>query len=114
MHEAGAVSGALEKIIHDWPASHSGARLELVINDATRAEAASVSFYTAAILADHGYGDTTFTVETAPVRCELCGELAATASPTDPQCNACGAPLPRKEGPAVICREVAPEGTSCA
>ena len=114
MHEAGAVGGAIEGVIHDWPASHGGGQLQLLIRDATRAEAESVAFYAAAILADHGFGDTTFTVQTAAVSCELCGELAASASPTDPQCNACGAPLPRIEGPAVLCREVLPEAAPCA
>ncbi|MEA2026899.1 MAG: hypothetical protein U9O18_09420, partial [Chloroflexota bacterium] len=94
MHEAGAVGGAIEKVIHDWPESGTGGQLELEIRDATRAESESVAFYAAAILADHGYATTTFTVTTSDVHCGLCGELAVTASPTDPQCNHCGAPLP--------------------
>jgi hypothetical protein len=108
MHEAGAVGGAIEKAIHDWPASGRGGHLELEIRDATRAEAGAVAFYAAAILADHGFSNTTFTVVSNDVHCALCGELATTASPTDPQCNHCGAPLPQVPGPAVVCREVAP------
>lgn len=108
MHEAGAVGGAIEKVIRDWPASGRGGQLELEIRDATRAAAESVAFYAAAILADHGYATTTFTVVTSDVHCALCRELATTASPTDPQCNHCGAPLPQVPGPAVVCREVAP------
>ncbi|HKZ91442.1 MAG TPA: hypothetical protein VJZ50_04830 [Candidatus Limnocylindrales bacterium] len=108
MHEAGAVGGAIEKVIHDWPAAGRGGQLELEIRDATRAEAGSVAFYAAAILADHGFSTTTFTVVTNDVHCALCGELAITAAPTDPQCDHCGAPLPHVPGPAVVCREVAP------
>ena len=108
MHETGAVGGAIEKVIHDWPAQGCGGQLELEIRDATRAEAESVAFYAAAILADHGFSTTTFTVSTNDVHCALCGELSTTAAPTDPQCNHCGAPLPQVQGPAVVCREVAP------
>src|SRR3990172_4650921 len=108
MHEAGAVGGAIEKVIHDWPASGLGGQLELEIRDATRAEAGSVAFYAAPILADHGPASTTFTVVTSDVHCVLCGELATMATPSDPQCDHCGAPLPQVPGPAVVCREVAP------
>ena len=108
MHEAGAVGGAIDKVIRDWPEGGRGGQLELEIRDATRAEAESVAFYASAILAEHGYHSTTFTVTTDSVHCELCGELATTAAPTDPQCNHCGAPLPQVPGPAVVCREVVP------
>jgi hypothetical protein len=107
MHEAGAVSGAIEKIIGDWPVSGMGGQLELEIRDATRAESGSVAFYAAAILAERGYDTTTFTVVTRDVSCALCGAVAEKASPADPQCGRCGAPLPQVPGPAVICREVA-------
>jgi hypothetical protein len=107
MHEAGAVGSAIEKVIRDWPECGKGGQLELEIRDATRAESEAVAFYAAAILAEHGYGSTTFTVTVNDVHCSLCGELATTASPTDPQCNPCGAPLPQVAGPAVVCREVA-------
>ena len=108
MHEAGAVGGAIEKVIADWAPAGTGGQLELEIRDATRAEAGSVAFYAAAILADHGFTTTTFTVFTSDVHCAVCGELAATAAPRDPQCHRCGAPLPQVPGPAVVCREVAP------
>jgi hypothetical protein len=108
MHEAGAVGGAIEKVIADWPPTGKGGQLELEIRDATRAEAASVAFYAAAILADHGLTSTTFTVVTSEVHCAVCSELAASAAPRDPQCHRCGAPLPTVPGPAVVCREVAP------
>jgi cysteine sulfinate desulfinase/cysteine desulfurase-like protein len=108
MHEAGAVGAAIEKVIQDWPATGTGGQLELEIRDATRAEAGSVAFFAAAILADHGFETTTFTVQTRDVHCALCGTLAAAASPGDPQCDACGAPLPQVPGPAVVCREVSP------
>lgn len=108
MHESGAVSGAIEKVIAGWPASGQGGQLELQIRDATRAESESVAFYAAAILGERGYGSATFTVSTSDVSCALCGELAAHPSPSDPQCGHCGAPLPQVPGPAVVCREVAP------
>ena len=108
MHEAGAVGAAIEKVIHGWPESCRGGQLELEIRDATRAEAGAVAFYAAAILEDHGFSSTVFTVSCADVHCALCGELAVTASPTDPQCDHCGAPLPQVPGPAVVCWEVAP------
>ena len=108
MHEAGAVEGAILKVIGSWPTSGTGGQLELEIRDATRAEAESVAFYAEAILADHGFGTATFTVSTSDVHCAVCGELAVTASPSDPQCDHCGAPLPQVPGPAVVCREVAP------
>ncbi len=108
MHEAGAVGAALERVIHAWPADKTSGQLEIEIRDATRAEAGSVTFYAAAILADHGFASTTFTVLCHEVHCALCGALAAEASPGDPQCHRCGAPLPQVPGPAVVCREVAP------
>lgn len=107
MHEAGAVSSAIEKVIASWPRTGQGGQLELEIRDATRAEAESVAFYAAAILADRGFDTTSFTVTTNDVHCALCGELAVKASPADPQCDHCGAPLPQVPGPAVVCREVA-------
>jgi hypothetical protein len=108
MHEAGAVGTAIEKVLHDWPATGMGGQLELEIRDATRAQAESVAFYAAAILADHGFATTMFTVVSHDVHCALCGALADAASPSDPQCDRCGAPLPQVPGPAVICRVVAP------
>ena len=107
MHEAGAVGGAVEKVIHDWPKSGKGGQLEFEIRDATRAEARAVAFYASAILSDHGYSSTTFTVTTDSIHCALCGEMSTTASPANPQCDHCGAPLPQVPGPAVVCREVA-------
>jgi hypothetical protein len=108
MHEAGAVGTAIEKVIRDWPLEGTGGQLELEVRDATRAEAGSVAFYAAAILADHGFPTAGFTVMTRDVRCALCGLVASAPSPSDPQCEACGAPLPQVPGPAVVCREVSP------
>ena len=108
MHEAGAVEGAILKVIASWPKSGRGGQLELEIRDATRAEAEAVAFYAEAILAEHGFESTSFTVSTSDVHCALCGDLSVTASPADPQCDHCGAPLPQVPGPAVVCREVAP------
>ena len=107
MHEAGIVGAAIERVVRGWPASRTGGRLELEIRDATRAEAGAVAFYASAILADRGFTDVDVAVSSAEVRCALCDEVAPSASPADPQCHACGAPLPRVEGPAVVCREPA-------
>lgn len=97
---------AIEGVIGSWPATRRQGRLLLDVRDATRAEPDSVAFYAAAILADHGLDDVTFSVHTRQVSCALCGCLAS-PSPADPSCDACGAPLPRLDGPAVLCREVA-------
>lgn len=107
MHEAGMVESVIRKATLDWPADGTGGQLELEIRDATRAEAGSVAFYAGAILAELGRATTTFTVVTSEMRCALCGERAARATPADPQCDHCGAPLPQVSGPAVVCREVA-------
>ncbi len=106
MHEAGAVAGALDKVIGTWPASRKVGRLQLDIRDATRAEPGSVAFYATAILADRGLDDVTFSVHSRQVSCALCGCLAS-PTPANPSCDECGAPLPRLEGPAVVCREIA-------
>jgi len=107
MHEGGAVAGALETVIHDWPVARKRGQLELEILDATRAEAGAVGFYASAILHEHGLDEVTFTVVTHALACELCGSMA-NPSPANPSCDQCGAPLPRVQGPAVVCREVAP------
>ena len=103
MHEAGAVAGALERVIGAWPSTGRGGHIELEIRDATRAEPEAVTFYATAILAERGFDEVTISVRTNEVRCALCGERAV-ASPANPQCDACGAPLPRLEGPAVVAR----------
>jgi hypothetical protein len=108
MHEAGLVERAITKVIRDWPAAGTGGQLELEIRDATRAEARSVAFYAGVVLAQHGHATTTFTVVTDDIVCALCGDRAARATPTNPQCDHCRAPLPQVPGPAVVCREVAP------
>ncbi|MFV2063819.1 MAG: hypothetical protein ACC726_09960 [Chloroflexota bacterium] len=106
MHEAGTVAAALAKVVARWPDVRRAGQLELEIRDATRAEADSVAFYATALLAERGLEEVTFTVRSRGVECVLCGCLA-TPSPADPSCNQCGAPLPRRDGPAVVCREVA-------
>ena len=108
MQDTGAVAGAIEKVIHDWPEAGTGGQLELEIRDATRAEAGSVAHDASAFLVGHGYSSTSFTVLTHDTHCSRCGELATTASPADPRCGRCSTPLPQVPGPAVVCREVAP------
>lgn len=108
MHEAGPVRAALAAVVGGW--ANDGKRdrhLELLILDATRVHADGVAFYAQALLADRGLAEVTFDVRVEPVTCALCGRSGVPA-PADPSCPACGAPLPRREGPAVVCREVAP------
>jgi hypothetical protein len=107
VHEAGAVGRAIEGVVGSWPPSRTDGQLELEIRDATRAEAEAVAFHAAAILADRGLPDVTFSVLTHAVTCALCGAAAA-PSPANPSCDGCGAPLPHVPGPAIVCREVAP------
>jgi len=106
MHEAGAVAGALERVIGAWTSADGGRHIEIEIRDATRAEPEAVAFYADAILAERGLDEVTVSVRTTAVDCALCGARAA-ASPANPQCDACGAPLPRLDGPAVVAHEVA-------
>jgi hypothetical protein len=105
MHEAGAVAGALDRVIGTWLEYHDGGHIELEIRDATRAEPEAVAFYATAILADRGYPNVSVSVRTDESWCAVCGVLAA-PTPADPQCDTCGAPLPRLEGPAVVAREL--------
>jgi Zn finger protein HypA/HybF involved in hydrogenase expression len=105
MHEAGAVEGALERVIGTWREAHHGGHIELEIRDATRAESGAVAFYAAAILADRGLDDVAVSVTTDESWCAICGAQAA-PSPANPQCDTCGAPLPRLDGPAVVAREL--------
>jgi hypothetical protein len=108
MHDVGAVGGAIEKVIHDWPKMGTGGQLELEIRDATRADTESVARDASVFLAEHGFSSASFTVSTSDTHCARCGELAMSASPADPRCDQCEAPLPQVPGPAVVCREVAP------
>ena len=108
MRETGVVGKAIGKVIAGWPKTGTGGQLELEIRDATRAEAESVALDAAYYLVEHGFGTTTFTLTTKDTHCALCGELADKASPENPRCDRCGAPLPEVPGPAVVCREVAP------
>ncbi len=108
MQEASVVGNAIEQVIADWPETGTGGQLELEIRDATRVSAESVASRAEAVLVQHGHGTATFTITTSDVHCALCGDLAVTASPEEPWCDHCGAPLPEVPGPAVVCREVAP------
>ena len=111
MHEGGAVARALDPVMRGVLRASASRHLELEIHDGTRAEKGAVAFYVAAILADHGLGDVTFSVRERPIECALCGCLAS-PTPSDPTCDQCGAPLSRRDGPAVTCREVALEPLS--
>jgi len=116
MHEAGAVAGAIARVIDSWPAEQRSGRLDLRIRDATRAQADAVGFYAAAILAERGLADVAVQVRTDAIRCALCH---ATVLPmvAHPCCDDCGAPLPSQTGPAVVCTDAAdpdPETGRCA
>lgn len=97
---------AIDPLIERWSSGAHPDRLELHIRDATRAEAEAVRFYAEAILSDRGLGEVGVSVTEDNVVCLLCGATAA-PTPADPQCPTCGAPLPRLDGPAVVCIEPA-------
>jgi Zn finger protein HypA/HybF involved in hydrogenase expression len=103
MHEAGAVSGAIDRAVDGWKSAHAVRHLEIVIRDPTRAEAEAVRFYAAALLADHDLGGVTFRVHVQMARCELCGARSR-PTPADPCCSRCGAPVPPKPGAAIVAR----------
>lgn len=105
MHEAGPVRAALAAVVDGWREGTRDRHLELLIQDATRVHADGVAFYAQALLAERNLAEVTFDVRVEPITCALCGR-SEVPPPADPTCTACGAPLPRREGPAVICREI--------
>lgn len=102
MHEAGAVAAAIDEAFEAWPSLASDGRMAVSIVDPTRAEASAVEFYARALLGELGLDGMTLSVRTEPVACELCG-AASVPTPVEPCCEACGAPLPRSTGPAIVC-----------
>jgi Zn finger protein HypA/HybF involved in hydrogenase expression len=100
MHEARAVSAAVEHALADVPAPEAVSTLRLEVHDPTRASAEAVRFYAAAILRERGLESVEVHVETLAMTCELCG-AAALPTVTNPLCDACGAPMRRLPGPAV-------------
>jgi hypothetical protein len=104
MHEAGAVRAALDPVVSGWSGDGGGRGLELVIVDATRAEADAVGFLARAMLDDRGLGRASVAVRVLPRACALCGE-SSVPSPTDPLCGSCGGPMPPAAGPAIVGRE---------
>lgn len=113
MHEAGPVRAALAAVVDGWREGTRDRHLELLILDATRAHAEGVAFHAQTLLAERDLAQVTFHVRVEPTACALCGRSKVPA-PADPTCPACGAPLPRREGPAVVCREVAGDADSGA
>jgi hypothetical protein len=101
MHEAGAVMAAIHKVIGKWPPEHTAGHLRLDIVDATRADADAVSFYATAILGDLGLDGVDVSVITHAVSCDACGEAVVPVF-GHPLCEACGAPLRSRSGPAIV------------
>ena len=114
MHEANAVRSAIRNAIADRDAvlldasstgdheAHASAfrHLELEIMDPTRATPEAVQLYAPPILDELAIGSVSFDVFVRAVRCSMCGQMTH-AEPSDPVCRACGAPVPRTEGPAI-------------
>jgi hypothetical protein len=103
MHEAGAVAAAIDEAFDAWPSLASDGRMTVQIVDPTRAEARAVAFYARALLSELGLDGMTLSVRTDAVECRLCG-AASVPTPVEPLCDACGAPLPRSSGPAIVCQ----------
>ena len=113
MHEARAIRAAIEPAVAERRSAQvagggvldPGAfrHLELEILDPTRATAAAVAFYAPAILEEAGLRSVGFDVFTRTATCAMCGKPTH-AEPHDPFCRACGAPVPRTEGPAIVAR----------
>jgi ribosomal protein L37E len=102
MHEAGAVNAAIGQALCDWPVERVDGALVFEIRDATRASEDSVGFYAASILRELGLEQVGFTVRTEAAACEMCG-AASLPTVAHPVCAACGAPVRRLPGPAILC-----------
>jgi hypothetical protein len=115
MHEAGAVARALEAGLAASTRGGPPRRVTLVIRDPLRAEAGSVRFYAAHLLAERGMGDARVVVRVRPATCELCGARCR-PTPSDPFCPECRAPLRPAAGPALTAHAASPgpEAAPCA
>jgi hypothetical protein len=100
MHEAGAVTRALDAAY--GPAGHgrAGETVQLTIHDPVRAEAGVVSQLAMALLQERGAVDTRVAVAVEPRTCAAC-RLSGVPSPADATCPGCGMPYPTLDGPAV-------------
>ena len=116
MHEAKAVRTAIGTAVATRDAALRAGRdagtapdpgawrhLELEILDPTRASPEAVALLAPAMLEEMGIREVAFDVFTRAVRCVMCGQETH-AEPSDPVCRACGAPVPRTEGPAIDAR----------
>lgn len=113
MHEARAIRAAIEPAVAERRSAQTASggtlspgtyhHLELEILDPTRATAAAVQVYAPAILEEAGLRQVGFDVFTRTVTCAMC-ERPTHAEPHDPFCQACGAPVPRTDGPAIVAR----------
>lgn len=121
MHEANAVRTAIRNAVVERDAALADARserrhdpesggfrhLELEIVDPTRATPEAVQLYAPPVLDELALTQVSFDVFVRAVRCSLCGKMTQ-AEPADPVCRACGAPVPRTEGPAIEARWTRP------
>ena len=103
MHEATLVSHALQRAIAGWPRQTSASHLRIVVRDTTRVDPESVRFYTGALLRDMGRPELAFDVAAETRRCPDCFHVTH-ATPVNPICGECGAPLPPLDGPPIVIR----------
>jgi hypothetical protein len=114
MHEANAVRAAIQDALDEReavvggagpegtaPAPHAFQHLEFEILDPTRAAPEAVQVYAPVMLENVHLTGVSFDVFVRAVSCQLC-QLLTHASPSDPVCTHCGAPLPRQEGRAIV------------
>ncbi len=121
MHELNAIRAAIRGAVSQrdaelaaqgrsiTQATASGAyrHLELDILDPTRATPAAVQVFASQIIEELGLGRVSFDVFVRAARCAMCDRMTH-AEPGDPVCAACGAPVPRTEGPAIAARWTRP------
>jgi hypothetical protein len=113
MHEANAVRTAIKRAVEEREVILAADRdagvhepdsafhhLELEIMDPTRATPEAVQVYAPPILEELGLREVSFDVFVRAVKCAMCGRMTH-AEPADPVCRACGAPVPRTDGPAI-------------
>jgi hypothetical protein len=115
MHEANAIRSAIRNAVIERDSALADAKsagrhepeggafrhLELEIMDPTRATPEAVQVYAPFILDELGVRGVSFDVFVRAVRCSMCGKMTH-AEPSDPVCRACGAPVPRTDGDAVV------------
>lgn len=100
MHEAGLVERALADALRGHPAV---ATLDLEINDPVGISADAALLHLEIALRELGMESVPIKVQVAGVTCGVCGLLTERAT-ANAFCDACGYPLPRREGAPLLVR----------